>query len=162
MSTTRTLVLLNLAALLGCATEKAATEQAAAAKPAARNFDLTTAASIPPCPAAGPGAAGTGSVTLAPDESSITVTVTYSGLSGPVTASHIHAAKAGAAGPVVLPFTGDLSSPFTKTVTAADYKAAEGAPPDFPSFVQSLKAGGAYVNVHTAACKPGEIRGQIP
>lgn len=162
MSTTRTLVLLSVAALLGCATEKAATEKAAAEKPAARSFDLTTAADVPPCPAAAPGARGTGSVTLAPDDSSLTVSVNYSGLSGPVTASHIHAGKAGEAGPVVLPFGGDLSSPFSKTFTAADYVAAAGAPPDFPSFVQSLKAGGAYVNVHTAACKPGEIRGQIP
>ena len=52
MSIIRTLVLLNLAVLLGCATEKAATETAAAAKPAARSFELTTAASVPPCPPA--------------------------------------------------------------------------------------------------------------
>jgi hypothetical protein len=157
------LLLLSLA-LVGCATEKAATEKTTAAeKPGgAKSFDLTTAASVPPCPAAGPGAKGTGNVTLAPDGASLTVVVTYSGLSGPVTASHLHAGKAGEAGPVVLPFGGDLSSPYSKTFTAADYVAAAGAPPDFPSFIQSLKAGGAYVNVHTAACKPGEIRGQIP
>ncbi|HZJ55676.1 MAG TPA: CHRD domain-containing protein [Myxococcaceae bacterium] len=162
MSTARILVLLSLAALLGCATEKAATEKAVAEKSAARSFDLTTGASVPPCPAAGPSAGGTGNVTLAPDDSSLTVSVSYSGLSGPVTASHIHAGKAGVAGPVVLPFAGDLASPYSKTFTAADYVAGSGAPPDFPSFVQSLKNGGAYVNVHTAACKPGEIRGQLP
>jgi len=162
MSTTRMLLLLSLA-LVGCATEKAATEKTTAAeKPGAKSFDLTTSAEVPPCPAAGPGAKGTSNVTLAPDDSSLTVLVTYSGLSGPVTAGHIHAGKAGEAGPVVLPFGGDLSSPYSKTFTAADYVAATGAPPDFPSFVQTLKAGGAYVNVHTAACKPGEIRGQIP
>ena len=34
--------------------------------------------------------------------------------------------------------------------------------PDFATFVTALKAGGAaYLNVHTDACKPGEIRGEI-
>ena len=162
MQSTRTLFQLSLVVLMGCATEKAAEKPAAVNPPAIKNFGLTARDEVPACAAAGPGAQGTGNVTLAPDESSLTATVNYSGLSGPVTAAHIHAAKAGAAGPVVLPFGGDLSSPINKTFTAADYVAAPNAPPDFPSFVQSLKSGGAYVNVHTAACKPGEIRGQIP
>jgi len=162
MPSTRTLFLLSLAALMGCATDKPAEKPAAASPPAIRNFGVTTGDEVPPCTAAAPGAQGTGSVALSPDESSITATVNYSGLSGPATAAHLHAGKAGVAGPVVLPFSGDLSSPINKTFTAADYVAAPNAPPDFASFVQTLKSGGAYVNVHTAACKPGEIRGQIP
>jgi CHRD domain len=163
MPSTRALFLLNLAVLMGCATEKSAAEKAPAVNPPAiKNFALTTGDEVPPCSAAAPGAQGTANVTLSPDESSLIATVNYSGLSGPATAAHIHAGKAGVAGPVVLPFSGDLTSPINKTLTAADYVAAPNAPPDFPSFVQSLKTGGAYVNVHTAACKPGEIRGQIP
>ena len=162
MPSTRTLFLLSLVVLMGCAAEKAAEKPAAANPPAIKNLALTPGDEVPPCPAAAPGAQGTATVTLSPDESSLTATVNYSGLSGPATAAHIHAGKAGVAGPVVLPFGGDLSSPINKTSTAADYVAAPNAPPDFPSFVQSLKSGGAYVNVHTAACKPGEIRGQIP
>jgi len=163
MPSTRMLFLLSLTALMGCATEKSAAEKPPAANPPAiKNFGLTTTDEVPPCAAAGPGAQGTANVTLSPDESSLTATVNYSGLSGPVTVAHIHAGKAGVAGPVVLPFSGDLASPINKTFTAADYVAAPSAPPDFPSFVQSLKSGGAYLNVHTAACKPGEIRGQIP
>ena len=158
MPSTRTLVLLSLVSLMGCATEKSAAEK----PPGIKNFALTTGEEVPPCAAAGGGAQGGGNVTLAPDESSLTATVNYSGLSGPATVAHIHAGKTGVAGPVVLPFSGDLTSPFSKTFTAADYVAAPGAPPDFGSFVQALKSGGAYVNVHTAACKPGEIRGQIP
>jgi len=154
----RALILLSLAALAGCATEKAAAEKPATIK----NFGLTTGEETPPCPAASAGAQGTANVTLAPDGSSLTATVNYAGLSGPVTAAHIHSGAAGVAGPVVLPFKGDLTSPFSKTFTEADYVVGAGAPPDFPSFIQTLKAGGAYVNVHTAACKPGEIRGQIP
>ena len=163
MPSTRTLFLLTLAVLMGCATEKSAAEKPAAANPPAiKNFALTAGEEVPPCPGGGPGAQGTANVALSPDESSLTATVNYSGLSGPATAGHIHAGKAGVAGPVVLPFSGDLGSPINRTFTAADYVAAPNAPPDFPSFVQSLKSGGAYVNVHTAACKPGEIRGQIP
>lgn len=163
MPITRTLVLLSLASLLACATEKSATEKPAAERPAGiKNFALTTAEEVPPCAAAPALAQGSGNVTLSPDESSLTATINYSALSGPATAAHIHAGKAGVAGPVVLPFSGDLTSPFSKTFTSADYVAAAGAPPDFASFVQVLKSGGAYVNVHTTACKPGEIRGQIP
>ena len=163
MPSTRTLFPLSLAVLMGCATEKSAAEKPpAVSPPAIKNFALTPGDEVPPCPAGGPGAQGTANVTLSPDESSVTATVNYSGLSGPATVAHLHAGKAGVAGPVVLPFSGDLSSPINKTFTAADYVAAPNAPPDFPSFVQSLKSGGAYVNVHTAACKPGEIRGQIP
>jgi hypothetical protein len=162
MPRTRTPFMLCLAVLMGCATEKSAAEKPPAANaPVIKNLALTPPDEVPVCPAAASGGQGTSNVVLSPDESSITVTVTYSGLSGPVTAAHVHAGKPGVAGPVVLPFSGDLTSPFTKTFTAADYVAAPGAPPDFASFVQTLKAGGAYVNVHAAACKPGEIRGQI-
>jgi hypothetical protein len=162
MPSTRTPFLLVLAVVMGCATEKSATEKVPAAPPVIKNFSLTTTDEVPVCSTAAAAAQGTGNVTLSPDESSLTATINYSGLSGPATAAHIHAGKAGVAGPVVLPFSGDLGSPINKTFTAADYVAAPNAPPDFTSFVQSLKAGGAYVNVHSAACKPGEIRGQIP
>lgn len=162
MQSTRTLFLLGLVVLMGCATEKAAEKPAAMSPPAIKNLALTAGDEVPPCSAAGPGAQGQANVTLSPDESSVIATVNYSGLSGPVTAAHIHAGNTGVAGPVVLPFGGDLSSPINKTFTAADYVAAPNAPPDFPSFIKSLKSGGAYLNVHTAACKPGEIRGQIP
>jgi len=156
MSAARVFAVSSLAVLLGCATEKPAAE-----KGPGYDVALTPGAETPPCSAAGPGAAGTTKVSLAPDGSSITATVTYSGLSGDVTGAHIHSGQPGVAGPVVLPFSGPFTSPFSKTFTAADYKAAEGAPADFPAFVSALRSGGAYVNVHTAACKPGEIRGQI-
>ncbi len=127
-------------------------------------FNLTLAAGneTPPCADAGTAATGTAKVTIPIDNASVVVDVTYSGLSGPVTASHIHSGTPAAPGPVVLPFSAPLDSPFTKTVTASDYVAAPGAPADFTSFVTALKAGGAgYVNVHTGACKAGEIRAEI-
>jgi hypothetical protein len=158
MKTATRIVSLSWIALMGCATEKPA---ATAATPKTFQVALSPGAESTPCPGAGPGATGTATIAVAPDRSSISATVSYSGLSGDPTASHIHFGPAGAAGPVVLPFGAPLSSPFSKTFTSADYVAAEGAPPDFAAFVTALEAGNAYVNVHTAACKPGEIRGQI-
>ena len=153
MAIARIFTCVGLAALVGCATEKGASSQ-----PLTFNVPLTKEA----CPGAGPNATGAATVTIAADSSSLTATVTYSGLSGEPTASHIHFGPSGSAGPVVLPFSGPLTSPFSKTFTPADYVAANGAPPDFAAFVVAVRAGGvAYVNVHTAACKPGEIRGEI-
>ena len=131
-------------------------------QPKVFNIALATANETPPCPDAGVNATGTAKVTVPADDQSVVVDVTYSGLSGPATAAHIHSGTSAAAGPVVLPFGAPLDSPFSKTLTAADYTPGTGTPPDFASFVTALKAGGAgYVNVHTAGCKAGEIRGEV-
>ena len=131
-------------------------------QPTVFNVALTTAAETPPCPDAGVSAMGSATVTIPADNASVTVSATYSGLSGPVTAGHIHFGNASAPGPVVLPFGPPLDSPFSKTLTAADYAPGASTPPDFPSFVTALKGGDAgSVNLHTGACPPGEIRGQV-
>ena len=78
-------------------------------------------------------------------------TLTYSGLSGPVTAAHFHGpalAKENAG--VAVPITGNLAdSPIeqeTKLSTAQ---------------MDELMAGKWYLNLHTAANPKGEIRGQV-
>lgn len=76
-------------------------------------------------------------------------TVTYTGLSGPATAAHIHGpAAAGANAGVLVPFASAVS-PITGTVTLTDAQIAD------------LMAGKMYANVHTAANPGGEIRGQL-
>ena len=76
-------------------------------------------------------------------------TVTFSKLSGVATAAHFHGpAVAGANAGVAVPITG-TTSPMTGSATLTDAQAAD------------LKAGKWYVNVHTAANKDGEIRGQM-
>jgi hypothetical protein len=77
-------------------------------------------------------------------------TVTYSGLSGPVTAGHFHGpAISGQNAGVAVPLTGSLASPIKGTATLTAGQVAE------------LKAGKWYVNLHTAANPNGEIRGQV-
>src|SRR6185295_1748531 len=77
-------------------------------------------------------------------------TVTYSGLSGPVTAGHFHGpAPAGANAGVVVPFTGSMASPIEGTATLTDAQMAD------------LVAGKWYANLHTAASPGGEFHGQV-
>lgn len=92
---------------------------------------------------------GTGTFSYDPATHMLTYNVTYEGLTGPAVAAHIHGpADPGANGPPVVPFA-SAASPITGTATLTDAQAAE------------LAAGKYYVNVHTAANKGGEIRGQI-
>ncbi len=74
------------------------------------------------------------------------------GLSGPITAAHLHDAAAGANGPVYLPLT----------VVSNNTLAGEISFTDVPSdFLGKLESNGLYVNIHTAANPNGEIRGQV-
>jgi hypothetical protein len=73
----------------------------------------------------------------------------YSGLSGPATAAHFHGpAPAGKNAGVMVPINPHGPS-FTGSATLNDAQA------------NALMAGQIYVNVHTAANKAGEIRGQM-
>jgi len=107
---------------------------------------LNTASEVPPVTGAGTGPA---LVNFDTASKQITYTVTYSGLSGAAAAAHIHCgAAAGANAGVAVPFP-CTASPITGTATLTDAQAAD------------LEAGKCYVNVHTAANKGGEIRGQL-
>jgi len=104
--------------------------------------------------AAGPGitSAGKGAATATLDTATKTLTwdVEYSGLSGPATAAHIHGpADPGKDAGVVVPFTGSLASPIKGSATLTDAQ------------IGQLESGKWYINIHTAANKGGEIRGQL-
>ncbi|MER8810225.1 CHRD domain-containing protein [Mesorhizobium australicum] len=93
---------------------------------------------------------GTATLTFDTTKKKLSWNVKYSGLSGPATAAHIHGpAAAGENAPPAIPFKGKLKSPIKGSATLTDAQAAD------------LEAGKYYVNVHTAANKDGEIRGQI-
>jgi hypothetical protein len=92
---------------------------------------------------------GVGTFIYDPASKELAYTVTYEGLTGPAMAAHIHgpAEPGGNAGPVI-PFPA-ATSPITGKAVLTDAQADE------------LAAGKYYVNVHTAANRGGEIRGQI-
>jgi CHRD domain len=108
---------------------------------------LNGASEVPPVTSSGTGAAA---VTVDPSTREVSWTVTYSGLSGPATAAHIHCgAPAGKNAPVAVSFGAKLTSPIKGSgeMTAAQFA--------------ELQSGTCYVNIHTAAHTPGEIRGQL-
>ena len=107
---------------------------------------LSGAQEVPPTSSGGSGKA---EVRLHGDNS-IEWKVTYSGLSAPPTAGHIHGpAAAGQNAGVQVPFASVATQPITGK---AQLNATQ---------VADLKAGRMYVNLHTPSSPGGEIRGQL-
>jgi hypothetical protein len=92
---------------------------------------------------------GTAAVTYDTATKLLSWKVTYAGLSGPATAAHIHGpAEPGKNAGVAIGFA-KPESPIEGSATLTEEQAA------------NLAAGKLYINVHTAANKGGEIRGQV-
>jgi hypothetical protein len=121
---------------------------------------------------------GTGEATFSLDGTLLTVSLTYSGVSAPLTGAHIHCcAGPGANAPVAIDFDvggfvfgltsgshdavydlGALSTYRTGFVTANGGTLASAQ----TAFLNGLGSFRTYVNLHNAAFPGGEIRGQIP
>jgi CHRD domain len=107
---------------------------------------LNGGSEVPPTTSAG---TGTATATLDTVTGKLSWNVTYSGLTGPAMAAHIHGpADPGQNAGVVVPLK-VTASPIkgSKTLTAAQ--------------MTDLEAGKYYVNIHTVENKGGEIRGQL-
>lgn len=110
---------------------------------------LAPAAEVPPVDSKGSGAL---TATYDTATKKLTYNVTYKDLTGPAAAAHFHGpadAKTNAGIVVPVPASGALASPLKGEATLTDAQAAD------------LAAGKWYFNVHTAANKGGEIRGQV-
>src|SRR5436190_24137297 len=95
---------------------------------------------------------GTGNAELSYDTTTkmLTWTVNFSGLTGPATAAHFHGpAEPGKNAGVAVLIGNNPTSPAKGSATLTDAQAAD------------LMAGKWYVNIHTAANRGGEIRGQL-
>jgi MYXO-CTERM domain-containing protein len=127
-----------------------------AAGPEAFDATLDGASEVP---AVSTSATGYGWVAISSDATTITYYVEYSGLSGAVSAAHIHVGAPGATGPVIFPLTAG-PSPMSGTLTAADFVAAGGVT-TFAAALDAIRNGQTYINLHTAANPAGEIRGNL-
>lgn len=105
---------------------------------------------VPPTGSAGTGAA---TVLLSADQMTLTVDLSWSGLTSSATGAHVHNAAPGVSGPIIFPLTG---------VPAAQ----AGCVPEqsfaiTPAQVTELQGGRFYLNVHSEQFSGGEIRGQL-
>lgn len=111
---------------------------------------LNATSEVPPNQSPATGAA---TVTLDSATNSITWSGTFSGLTGPATAAHIHGpAPVGKNAGVIL---------WISTKGSAFNSPFEGKGQLTPEQAADLMAGNYYVNIHTAANPGGEVRGQL-
>jgi hypothetical protein len=123
---------------------------------------------------------GTGSfrATLSDDGSSLSYKLTFSGLSAPVTQSHIHFGQQHTTGAIMVFLCQTASNPDPTglapqcvnagtvggTITSANIIQAGGqgiGNGEFDEFVLALKGSSGYANVHTTSFPSGEIRGIV-
>jgi hypothetical protein len=120
---------------------------AAVAETVTYKATMNSQSEVPPNESKG---AGTAELTYDTTTKMLTWTVTFSDLSGPATAAHFHGpAEAGKNAGVAVLIGNNPTSPAKGTATLTDAQAAD------------LAGGRWYVNVHTAANRGGEIRGQV-
>ncbi len=133
-----------------------------------------------PTPVPNTPGSGTAALTISEDQTQITYTLTFTGLSN-VTQAHIHVGDANTAGPIILFLCTNIggapagavgaqpcptsSGTVTGTLTSVDLipRAATAATPAVNTFsdaVTQIVNGNTYSNVHTQANPSGEIRGQ--
>lgn len=109
--------------------------------------NMTGSQEVPAVTTAGSGMA---EVQLNTQTNKLSWKVTYSGLSGPAVAGHIHGpAPTGQNAGVLVPFTNVAAQPITGETTVT------------PQQIADLAAGRWYVNIHTPGHPGGEIRGQL-
>lgn len=137
---------------LGGATGTAILALTSRSQAAASTFkaDLKGSSEVPPTKST-----GTGSVTMTYDPATMTVSWegSFSGLTGPATAAHIHGPAPVGKNAGVLVWLSEKGKPFASPFKGSA-KLTEAQAGD-------LMNGQCYVNVHTAANPGGEIRGQL-
>jgi hypothetical protein len=119
-------------------------------------------------------ATGTFEASIDDENQSISFTLTYSGLSAPITVSHIHFGNRAQNGGIAAFICGGGSQPacptnstegtITGTIAPVNVVGPSGqgiAAGEWQELVDAMRAGVTYVNVHDGTFPAGEIRGQI-
>ena len=109
---------------------------------------LTVGQVTPPVKGTKAGASGTFKATL--KGTVLKWTLTYTHLTGPAFAAHIHLGARGKNGIAVISLCGPCRSPMSGTANSVT-----------DDVTALMLKGGAYVNVHTKKNSEGEIRGEI-
>ncbi len=109
---------------------------------------------------------GSGTASLTDNGTSMSYTITVSGLTSAVTLSHIHVGgPTQASGKIIVTLTAPgTSGTSTGSFTAPNQGAVDNNGNPVTTYAQVLnfiKTGNAYVNVHTSSNPGGEVRGQI-
>ena len=122
--------------------------------------------------------AGTGSFSaeISKDETSVSYTLSYSGLTGPALFAHVHLGMPAIAGGVIaflcdtdagtaqIPDCPGAGGTVSGSIEAADVIGPAGqgiTAGEFEELLAAIRFGATYANVHTTAFPAGEIRGQI-
>ena len=128
---------------------------------------LAGANEVPPINSAGTGAF---EMTI---RDTITFSLTFSGLSSPLTVSHLHFAPSKVAGGVMIFLCGGGNQPacpaatsgtITGTITAANVTGPGGqgiTVGDLTSALAAVRSESSYANMHTTMFPGGEIRGNV-
>jgi CHRD domain len=157
MGSRRVAIVVLTVVLSAVATVVAATSALADPKTATFTIQLSGAAEVCPTAPGTCGGPGTGTATITIDRNARTLcyAITTQNVALPLLAAHIHAAPAGAAGPVVVPL-------FTEPVNAATV-----GPTCLTGLDKHLlkdiirNPENYYVNVHNAVFPNGAVRGQL-
>ncbi len=112
-------------------------------------FDMCTNQETSPINA--PNAQGSGLASIDRLHTNLNLSIVVDGLTGPMTAAHLHSAPIGVSGGVILP----LTASFTNGSLFSNAVAVD------TSIINGILAGNVYANVHTSLHPAGEIRGQI-
>jgi Cu/Zn superoxide dismutase len=104
--------------------------------------------------------AETGTATIVKTGATYTYTITYSGMSGPLTGAHIHGpATATTNATVIVPF--DIAGAGASGTLTGTFASTNNVAISNDSLDVLMRTGGAYVNLHTGTNLGGEIRGQL-
>lgn len=122
----------------------------ALAAPTPFTVQLSGTQQVPPVQTGG---GGTANLTYDPATRVVTWSITYNGLSSPVTMAHFHGPAGASQNAPVLIWLTKQGSPVESPI--------KGEATLTPEQAQQFTAGEMYINVHTRDHPAGEIRGQV-
>ena len=98
---------------------------------------------------------------FARDGNRVRIAVRFQGLTGPLTAAHLHLGQAGTNGAVVVDMGAGIGNSTVIFVARASDLVGPLQDQGIGALLNELAAGNIYVNLHTAEFPAGELRGQV-